>query len=89
MSEEKTTELKFKLKRKEVGELVTCIKPQLSEFPNITDSAEWYTPLRTFETENEATTSMLKAAELKASKDGGKDVCLSGKAFPCILHFIG
>ena len=46
MSEEKTTELKFKLKRKEVGELVTCIKPQLSEFANITDSAEWYTPLR-------------------------------------------
>ena len=71
--QQKTEQLTFKLKRKEVGELVTCIKPQLSEFANITDSAEWYTPLRTFEAENEATTSMLKAAELKASKDGGKD----------------
>ena len=73
MSEEKTTELKFKLKRKEVGELVVCIKPQLSEFANITDSAEWYAPLRAFEPENDATNAMVKVADAKASKDGGKD----------------
>jgi len=64
---------KFKLKRKEVGELVTCIKPQLSEFTNITDSAEWYTPLREFEAANDATNAMIKVAEGKAEKDGGKD----------------
>ena len=73
MSEEKTTELKFKLKRKEVGELVVCIKPKLSEFVNITDSAEWYTPLREFEAANDVTTAMVKSAEKNASKDGGKD----------------
>ena len=73
MSEEKTTELKFKLKRKEVGELVVCIKPLLKEFAVITDGAEWYAPLRAFEAENEATTEMIKLAEAKASKDGGKD----------------
>jgi len=71
--QQKTEQLTFKLKRKEVGELVTCIKPQLSEFPNITDSAEWYTPLREFEAANEATIAMSKAAEIKAAKDGGKD----------------